>query len=72
MVGDKGKDIALSPGRSMSQVGSEGADERAEADALGAVLSAAEHALDTGDAERAKRLIGVAKEMRALGFGRGE
>jgi hypothetical protein len=46
--------------------------DRAEADALGAVLSAAEHALDSGDTERARRLIGVAKEMRALGFGRGK
>jgi hypothetical protein len=46
-----------------------GAGVHAGADALGAVLAQAEAALDAGDSERARRLIAVAKELRALGFG---
>jgi hypothetical protein len=68
MDGDKGNAIAQSPQFTALQASA----NNGEGDALSAVLTAAESALDAGDAERARRLIGVAKELRALGFARGE
>jgi len=72
MSGDKDRISVQSPGFTGMQASSNDTDERArggDTDALGAVLEQVQAALDGGDMERARRLVGVAKELRALGFG---